>query len=188
MKNLQKLFHKLAITTILAGTLFSFTTASADAPNIRIVNFKSCVEQSKLGKQEQSSFEALKKQMEKVLEEKEKVLTDLGTKANDADYLDSISPDAETELKRKFRTLSQEIAQLQNQYYQALSQTNVKVLQKLNDVVVTAANKIAQQENIDLVLNEESAFFYSPKLDISSKVVKLMDEMFEKEPKEKTAE
>lgn len=190
MKNLRPLFHKFAIALPLASLFFSFSALAA-APEdstkpsvIRFVNFKNVVEQSKLGKQEQAAFEAIKKQMEKVLEEKEKVLTDIGTKANDADYLDSLSPEAETELKRKFRTLSQEIAQLQNQYYQALSQTNIKVLQKLNDIVVKASDKVAQQEKIDLIINEEGVFFYSPKLDISPKIVAIMDEMFDKEQKE----
>lgn len=194
MKNLNLIFKKLAFALPVASMLLAFSSINAanedsgKAPVIRMINFKNCVEQSKMGKQEQASFEGLKKQMENVLEEKEKVLNEINAKATDPDYLDSLSPEAETELKRKFRTLSQEIMQLQNQYYQALSQTNMKVLQKLNEVVVKASEKIAQQEKIDLIYNEESTFFYSPKLDISSKVVAIMDEMFEKEAKEKSAE
>jgi outer membrane protein len=188
MKNLRSLFGLLAVALSMTCVCSTLSAAPEDTkvPVIRLINFKNCVEQSKIGKQEQASFEALKKQMEKVLEEKEKVLTDMNTKASDPDYLDSLSPEAETDLKRKFRALSQEIAQLQNQYYQALSQTNVKVLQKLNDIVVKASEKIAQQDKIDFILNEDSVFFYSPKLDITSKVVVLMDESFEKDNKEQT--
>ena len=48
--------------------------AKGSSLRIAVVNFKKCVEQSKQGKQEQSSFEAMKKQMESVLAEKEKSL------------------------------------------------------------------------------------------------------------------
>lgn len=157
---------------------------SAKPIKISIVNFKNCVEQSKLGKQEQANFEGLRKQMETVLEEKEKSLNEMATKFNDPDYLDSLSPEAETELKRKFRALNQELTQFQNQYYQSLNQTNFKVVQKLTEVVTKAAAQVAKDNKIDLILNEEGGFFYSPDLDISAQVISVMDQMFENESKE----
>ncbi len=167
--------------------LSSAMVAADEAPSslkIRIVNFKTCVEKSKVGVQEQSSFEALKKQMESVLSEKEKTLNDMALKFEDADYLDSLSPETETELKRKFRGLSQEFSQLQNQYMQALQQTNFKVIQKLTDKVSEAAKIAAKQNNIDLILNDDTAFHNNPSLDISSEVIAIMDKNFEKEPQE----
>lgn len=191
MKKFSCLSRKIALSLALTGICFLSSPLSADvggkAPVVRIVNFKTCVEQSKMGKHEQATFEGLKKQMESVLEEKEKVLNDHASKVNDPDYLDSLSAEAETDLKRKFRAMSQEIAQLQNQYYQALSQTNMKVLQKLNEVVVEASKKIAKEKNIDLILNEESAFFYSSDLDISSEVVAFMDKNYSEQEKDKPA-
>lgn len=154
---------------------------------IRTVNFKNCVEKSKMGKQEQSSFDALKKQMENVLTEKEKTLNEMASKFEDPDYLDSLSAEAETELKRKFRALNQELNQLQGQYYEALKQTNFKVIQQLTDTITKASSVIAHRENIDLVLNDESAFFANPTLDISSRVVVIMDEIFEQEAANKKA-
>lgn len=188
MKALQKIILSIGVCGLAAFALCSAanapqSTEAATPIKIRIVNFKSCVEQSKLGKQEQSAFEALKKQMESVLEEKEKALNEIATKFNDPDYLDSLSPEAETELKRKFRALNQEINQQQSQYYQALTQTNAKVVQKLNEIVTKMATEYAKKNNIDLVLSEEN-FYYSPDLDISSKIIAMMDEAFEKEAKE----
>lgn len=153
-------------------------------PKIAIVDFKVCVENSKIGKQEQANFDALKKQMETVLEEKEKTLNDMASKFNDIDYLDSLSPEAETELKRKFRALSQELNNQQTQYYQALSQTNMKVVQKITDNVVKASEEVAKKLKIDIILNEDSAFYTNPDLDISMEIVKILDEMFDKEAKE----
>ncbi len=190
---MKKLIGKAVLICTLLCAL-SATGYAADAANttaaklqslkIGIVNFKRCVEQSKVGKLEQSNFEALKKQMESVLADKEKGLNEMATKFNDPDYLDSLSPEAETDLKRKFRAQNQELAQLQNQYMQSLQQTNIKVIQKLNELVSKAANTLAAKEKLDLVLNEETSFFYAPALDLSTKVIALMDEDFDKQPKE----
>lgn len=151
---------------------------------VTIVNFKTCVEQSKSGKQEQASFDGLKKKMESTLEEKEKTLTEIANKLEDPDYVDSLSPEAETEMKRKFRALNQELSQLQNQYMQALNQTNVKVIQKLNELINKASTTYAQKNNVDAVLNSEGAFYSSPDLDISKEIIVIMDQLFEKEATE----
>lgn len=75
---------------------------------IGIVNTKKCLEESKLGKQEQANFEKMKHQMESVLQEKERTLEDIESKLNDDDYMDSISDEAASELKRKRRTIRNE--------------------------------------------------------------------------------
>lgn len=155
---------------------------------IAIVDLKVCAELSKLGKKEQEGFEALRKQMESVLGEKEKVLTDLNTKLNDADYLDSLTLEAETELKRKFRTLSQEAAQLQQQYMQMLQQANFKVVQNLTDSVTTASQTLAKKEGYDLLLNKEIAFYAADTLDISKQVVGIMDVDYDAKQKEESAQ
>lgn len=178
----------VSFTTLLLAA-FSLCSA-ADAfeqskpPRIAVVDFKKCVEKSKVGQKEQAGFEAMKKQMETILEEKEKSLTDVASKFNDIDYLDSLSPEAEAELKRQFRTLNQEFNQQQNQFYQQLSQTNMLVIQKLNDAVTKAAEDVAKKNQIDIVLNQDGCFYCTDKIDISAMVVKAMDEIFEKEGKD----
>lgn len=152
------------------------TKTELPAPiKIAVIDFKSCVEHSKLGKQEQASFEAMKNQMETVVEEKEKVLEELAGKLNNPDELDLMSPEAEVELKRKFRALSQEMGQIQNQFYQTLNQANYKVIQKISDAVSKASEKVAKDLKIDLVLNDETCFYCNSAIDISSLVVKEMD-------------
>jgi len=174
----------LLCSAVNLGALNAETAPAANADQnkslkIRIVNFKTCVEKSKLGQQEQGAFEGLKKQMETVLGEKEKVLTEIAAKFEDPDYLDSLSPEAETEIKRKFRSLNQELTQMQNQYYQALNQTNMKVVQKLTDIVTETASAVAKKNGYDLVFSDESCFFSAPELDISTQVITLMDQQFE---------
>ena len=175
-----------------AAALFCSGCAFAEGANsfeqtkplrIALVNFKTCVEKSKMGQKEQAAFDAMKKQMETILEEKEKALTDVASKFNDIDYLDSLSPDAEAELKRQFRTLNQEFTQQQNQFYQQLSQTNMLVIQKLTEAVTKASEEVAKANKIDIILNDESAFFTIASIDVSPLVIKVLDDAFEKEGK-----
>lgn len=191
MKNLK---HILFTAVALVTGAFMLCSATPDGTNgsalkgqnlkIAIVNFKQCVEKSKVGKQEQTNFENMKKQMETVLAEKEKTLMDMASKLEDGDYLDSLSPEAETDLKRKFRALSQEMGQQQQQYMQSLQQTNYKVVAKITEDVTKAAETIAKEQNIDIVFNEEAAFFVKPELDLSDKVIALLDKNFDSQAKE----
>ena len=151
---------------------------------IAITSFKTCVEKSKLGVKEQAGFDAMKKQMETILHEKEKALNDVATKFNDIDYLDSLSPEAEADLKRQYRSLNQEFNQQQQQFYQALSQTNVAIIQRLTDAVTKASEEVAKKNNIDLVLTDESYFYSVVSIDISNMVIEVLDQTFEKESKE----
>lgn len=193
----MKKFMSLAFFAgvMLSGVLAALPADDAAKPalgnekgfTIGIVNFKDVVEHSKYGKLEQSNFEMLKKQMESVLEEKEKTLTELSNKLNDLDYIDSLSSDAEKELKHKFRMVNQDLGQIQGQYYQTLNQANMKILQKLNDLVSQAATTIAIKNRLDLILNEDGGFYYSPKLDISKEVIAVLDADYDKEMKNNAA-
>ena len=173
----MKFIHFLVLSA--AATMLCSAAAHSEemtkAPKVAVVNFKKCVEDSKVGAAERENFDALRKQMESTLEQKEKSLTELTQKFNDPDYLDSLSPEAEEEAKNQYRTLSQEMAQLQQQYYQTLNQTNMKIVQKLADLVSSASEKVAKDKGIDLVLNEESSFFYVSTMDISDDVITAMD-------------
>ncbi|HRD55357.1 MAG TPA: OmpH family outer membrane protein [Parachlamydiaceae bacterium] len=175
---------KLFRYVLLNAALLAATSLVSEVPqNIRfgVAHFKTCVDQSLLGKEEQANFEALKKQVETSFAEKEKVLADMAEKFDDADYLDSLSPEAETELKRNFRQLSQELNQLQNQYYQMLTQANMKIIQKLESAVDDASKILAAQKKLDAIFTDESLFFYNDSLDISKELIAIMDGTYEKE-------
>ena len=181
---------------ILAGvTYFGMASTSvvasagiATEAKIGVVNFKECMDNSKIGKQEQNRFEEMKKQMELVLEEKEKQLNEMAPKFQ-SEYLDTIPPDEEAKLKETFKNLNQEVAQYQNQYYQMLSQANYQIINKLSELISTAANKVAKAKGLDLVLNTEACFYSSTKYDLSKEVIRDLDLHFVEEVKlEKKAE
>ena len=162
----------------LAAVVVLMSGSTLSAKEFRYVNFKEVVENSKLGKQEQANFEALKKQMETVLEDKDKQLNEMASKLNDSDYLDSISADAETELKRKARALQGDLQQHQQQFYQALQQANFKVVQQLQEAIQKASKKVAADLKLDGIANEEIFFYANPSLNVSKEVIKEMDSDF----------
>ncbi|MEC7839404.1 MAG: OmpH family outer membrane protein [Chlamydiota bacterium] len=173
------LFSTLSALVLCSAVPEQLSAAGNGELHIGVINFKECVEKSKMGKQEQTSFEALKKQAEQMLQSKEKEMSEIASKLDDQDYLDSLSADAEAELKHKFRTLNQQLAQNQQQLYQTLSQANFKIVQKLTDKVNEAAEKVADKMKLDMILNEDACFFFTESLDITDETVKTLDSMLE---------
>jgi len=179
----MKRYLKLALLT----TLFCTSAFAAEsAQSFGVVNFGTCVSDSKLGIQEQASFEALKKQMASLLEDTEKQLNDLTAKFNDPDYLDGLSPEAEEELKNKFRSLNEDLNRYQNQYYQVMNQANMRIVQTLSNGINTASEKVAKDKKLSVVFNKEACFYYTPALDVTKLVIAEMDKAFVPEMKKPT--
>lgn len=158
--------------------------AASDSPgSFGIVNFTTCITDSKIGKQEQASFESLKNQMSTLLQDTEKQLNEISAKFNDPEYLDGLSPEAEEELKTKFRSLNEELGRYQNQYYQVLNQANMRVIQTITGQINSAAERVAKDKKLAMVVNKEACFFYSPQLEITTSIITEMDKNFDKEAK-----
>jgi outer membrane protein len=147
-------------------------------PRVGTVNFKECLEKSKFGKQEQARFEQMKRKLEQSIEQKEKELNEMSPKFSD-EYLDSLTPEAEAELKEKFGLLNQEMNQMQNQYYQTLDQANTELVQKLFEMITEVSKKISEEKGLDLIINDAVCFYKSKELDVSSDVIIKLDEISE---------
>lgn len=174
------MFKKLLLGLgVVLGCATLSTAATAAEAKIGVVNFASCVTESKLGQQEQSSFEALKTQLSGSLEDLEKQINEISVKFNDKEYLEGLSPEAEDEMKNKFRALNEDLARNQNQFYQLLNQANMRIVQTINANITMAAEKIAKEKKISMVVNKEAMFYYSPTLDITSDVVAQMDKSYD---------
>lgn len=174
-------YKVLTVGLLLGASLF---TLSASAPEksekkIAIISFRTCLENSKLGKKELAEFEQIKKDLEKEIEKKEKDLNDMAPKFND-EYLDTLTPEAEADLKNKFKGLSQDLSQMQNQYYQMLNQANMQIVQKLSDLVEEAAKAVAQVGGYDMILNKEACFYAKDSYDVSNTVVEEMNKISDK--------
>lgn len=169
----KSLFAALAVLGLSAGGFAN------DTKNVAVVNFATCMTESKVGKQEQASFEKLKNQMTSLVKDTEKQLTDLASKFNDSDYMDGLSPEAEEEMKIKYQQLSEEMNRYQNQYYQALQQANMQIVQNLGANIQEASEKVAKNKKLTMVINKEACFFFTPTLDVTEAVIAEMDKAFE---------
>ncbi len=199
MKNLRRWFLSCAILLACSGSAYVSAQPQSN-PNpsvgqhplrIGIVNTKKCLDESKLGKQEQANFEKMKSQMESVLQDKERALEDIESKLNDEDYMDSISDEAASELKRKKRTIQKDGMQLQQQYMQTLQQANVRIVQKLTEVISKASAQVAKDSSggpaVDVIFTDEACTFYAPALDVSDRIIAKMNAIYDAEQKESSA-
>ncbi len=179
------------ILVLLASLGLSAGTFAANAVNaqssIGVANFTTCIQDSKYGKKEQESFEALKKQMSTLLEDTEKQLREISAKFSDAEYLDGLSPDAEEELKVKFGTLNQELARYREQYYQVLNQANMRIMESMNTHISTASEKVQKDKKLDAIANKQAFFSINNHLDVTALVIKEMDKQFDEDAKAQAA-
>lgn len=181
---MKKMFATLALTSAMALA----PLAAADAPSkVGIVNFGTCLTDSKVGKHEQGEFEKMRKQMASLVEDTEKQLREISDKFNDKDFLDGLSPEAEDEMKNKFRNLSEELNRYQQQYYQVMQQANMRLFQVMSGHINDASEKVAAGKHLNMIMNKEMCFFHQPALDVTADVIKEMDKAFETDAKKQTA-
>jgi len=175
--------RKFFFSAAMAFSLIAASASAADSPVIGVVNFTSCITDSKVGKKEQENMESIRKQMASLIEDTEKELKELAAKFDDTEYLDSLSPKAEEELKIKFQTLQEDHGRYQNQFYQVLQHANYQMIQKMSGSIAKAAEKIAKSKKLDYVMNKEACFYIRPDLDVTSMVINEMDTNFEADTK-----
>ncbi len=154
---------------------------------VGIVNMENVFMETKLGKQEQASFETMRKQFATLLEDTEKQLRDLHEKLSDKDTLDGLSPEAEAEMKNKFAQLSEEMNRYQQQYSQFLQQGQQRLVQSIFGGITQASEKLAAAKGYTMILNKQACFYSAPTLDVTTDMIKEMDKNFEEEAKKQAA-
>lgn len=178
----------MLFSSFLALVLSQGALNAAEAPaSVGVVNFTTCVTDSKLGKQEQASFESLKKQMGAMLEDTEKQMKEISEKLSDKEFLDGLSPEGEEQLKTKFHMLSEDMNKYQNQYYQVLNQANMRLIQVMSQSIASASEKVSKDKKLAVIVNKEACFFYSPQLDVTDQIIAQLDREFESEGKKQAA-
>lgn len=176
-------FKKMMKAALMLA-LFSVATLSyAEAEEIRVgvVDFRTCLEKSYIGQAEQQKLEAMRNEMVNSLESKEKLLTEVMEKLKKPEYLDTLSPQAEEELQKQYASLSEEIQMYQNQAYQALNQAQMKMFQSVSEQVAKSAEYLARENNLDIVLNQESCFYFKRPLEMTQIVVQELNRHFQPE-------
>lgn len=177
--------RKIPFATCILASVLTISAIGAETPVIGVVNFATCVTESKAGQQEQQNMEAMRKQMSSLMEDTEKELREIAGKFEDSEYLDSLSPKAEEDLKVKFQTLQEDLNRYQNQFYQVLNHANYQMVQKMSGTTAKAAEKVALEKHLDYVMNKEACFYIRSDLDVTTSVIAEMDRAFELEAKAK---
>ncbi len=175
--------HKFFLTAAMILSLGFGSLVADELPVIGAVNFATCVTDSKTGKKEQENLEAMRKQIATMMEDTDKELKDMAAKFEDPEYLDSLSPKAEEEMKTKFQTRQEDMARLQNQFYQMMNHAQMQLFQKVNATIAKAAEKVAAERHLDYVLNKELCFYINPKFEVTSEVISEMDKNFDLDEK-----
>lgn len=173
----------LLFFTVLSTSVMAQETKSSalDKAGFRVVNTRDCFINSKLGKQEQQAFEALKNQKTSLIDETSKKLHEIADKLSNPELLESMSPIAEQELKDTYERLNLELNQLHNESYQILYQKDMQINQTIQSNIDEALQEIEKEkENTYVILKSDACHYYSPTLDVTDTVIKKLDEKFEK--------
>lgn len=174
---------KLLSRSLLAALVLTGSAFAAENGLIGAVNFSTCVAESKAGKKEQENMENIRKQMTTLIEDTEKELREIASKFEDTEFLDSLSPKAEEEMKMKYQTLQEDLGRYQNQFYQVLQHAQYQLIQKMSGSIARAAEIVAKQKNLDYVMNREACFYIRPDLDVTGSVINEMDTSFDADKK-----
>ena len=171
--------NKRTLSAILATLCLGASAFANDNAPIGVVNFASCITESKSGQKEQGNMENIRKQMSSMIEDTEKELKEISTKFEDTEFLDSLSPKAEEEMKLKYQTLQEDLGRYQNQFYQVLQQAQYQLIQKMSGTIAKAAEVVAKENGLDYVINKEACFYIRSDLDVTNAVIGEMDKSFD---------
>lgn len=172
---------------ILASLFFFLTSAQAKVNSAGIVNFSTCITESKYGKQEQEVFDDMRGQITAIMQDLDGQFRDIVSKLNDPDFVDSLSPEKEQEMQGQAQSLQDELGRYQQQYYQVMNQANMNLIQRMTNYVSQASESIAKKQKFSVVLNKEACFYYEHEQDITADVIAEMDKSFERDSKAQKA-
>lgn len=170
----------MLLAAMFAATIESKENAPATL-NIGVVNFSECIISSKYGQQERKQLEALQNQLQRSLKDLEEQLLALKSKLEDNDYINSLNPIAESDHKMKYQELAEELQRRKTEYYQALQQANMQSMQTMADYIKKSSEIVASQENLSLIINKDAVFHLTQGLNVTSEVIKVLDESYEKD-------
>jgi outer membrane protein len=188
MKFSQKIFFLTLSLLFFSFSQIYSMPAKEEPITYGVINPSTCISESKYGKQEQEAFDQLHNQIASLVADKEKQLTDITDKLNNPEFVDSLSPEAEQEMKSSQQSLYEEIAYSKNQYSQILQQAQMKMYHLIGGYIQKASEVIAKKKNIPIMLNSDVVFYALPQFDVTTLIIEEMDKNFAKEKAEqKTA-
>ncbi len=172
----RKLILALVATLGLSTTAFAAHDFQANAG---VVQVDTCFKSTKYGVKENSEFDQARRFLESGLQAQGLELKAISEKLEDVDYMDSLSKEAEQELRMKMAQLNQEFHYARNVYFEKVQNAQAELQQRLLAQVNAAVSEVAKKKNLTLVVVKEQCLFTGTKLDITDDVIKVMDKSFD---------
>lgn len=176
---------KFKKTAMLTLALASCTAAAhADDLKVGVVSLERCSNESKLGKKEQANFESINKQLSSIIADLESQMQTMVNDFNNPEVMDSLSPEAEEEMKMKFQGLNEDYHRTKQQYMQVMNQAQMQRVQTLTDKAAEASQKVAKEKGLSFVVRDDACFYYNTnQADITADVINVLDKEFDLDQK-----
>lgn len=180
-------FYVFCLLVFSAATGFSLEAKDSSWP-CGVVNFEQCSKESKYGHQEIEKMQETEKKIQALLEDKGSAIKEIETKLNDPEFLDSLSPAAENELKEKHGSLAEEYQMYQNQLMQMMQQTGFQSYQTLLSHIQKAARVVEKEKNIPFLIRKEACISFPASADVTHLIIQAMDKEFDSQSQGKKKE
>ncbi|WP_111891480.1 OmpH family outer membrane protein [Acinetobacter sp. MB5] len=159
---------KLAVALVMAGVGLANV---AHAAGYGIVDMQRVVESSTYLKEQNASLQQAVKPSANRVEQLNKDIQDLQTKAATA------KPAEVQQLKAQYDAKVKEINSLEQNIQQRVQSTSQATGQTFTTRVQQAAEQLRKENNLDLVLNKNSALAYDAKSDLTDKMIQKVNAM-----------
>jgi len=179
-------FHRFITSLILAGSTIVPLSAKEKtaSPAYGFAKYEFCITNSLQGKKERETLEKQHGEISKILKDLETQIHETERKRTDLDYLDTLSPQAIDELTTLHSHQIEEFRMTQGKFSQVLQQLQQQSMSIIQEQIKQAAAKVAIENQLDAVLSAEATFFAREDLDVTTQVIKVMDENFIAESKQ----
>lgn len=170
----MKLTHKILASAVVAAGLAFSSSAMADM-KIGIVNYMQVFQQAPQGN---ATLQQLKSQLQPQLDSLKKQQAALAKQAQSLDKNGATMTKADrtsqtNALEKKQQAFQGEVDSLRNQEMKK-EQTAAN---NFEQALQTAVNQVAQNGSYDMIVTSQATPYYSPKYDVTSSVVKIMQGM-----------
>jgi len=166
----MKYFVKFFVITLL---VFICTYSKADNSQIRFLNLKVALNESKAGKEAQIF---LKKSAEKNLAEFKK--TEESLKKKEADLISKKNDLSKEEYKKmadKLRKDVQDYHKKRDEKMKKLAKQRAEARSKLIDAIKPILDNYTKENNISIVFNSKDVLYANPELDVTKKIIDILN-------------
>ena len=177
----KKLFLLFAIAG-LTSSQAAFGDTAPGAPGV--VNFQTCMEKAKIAQDKRRELEGFDKQFRVKIDEIQKRCKEIDDKLNNVEYVDSITAEAEENLKKERQAEMQKLMGTQNEFQQIMQQQQMAFSQSFMISLGDAAKKVAKEKGLSHVIAKEACLYYEDNLDLTEDVISKINALYDKQQRE----